>query len=163
MKLTKFAKKDYAGLKDFMTPIWRETYAEILPKAQVEYLIEKYFSLEAIAEYCKKGYRYFYVTDGEVCGVVVIWEKEREVHLDKLYLLPEARGKGYADFVFGELKKIGKDITLNVSRENVRAVKCYRKNGFLVESELEIPLEKGMVNFDYRMRWVCPNPKDAAK
>ena len=152
MELTEFTEKDYGSLKGFMEPLWRQTYAEILPKEQLEYLIEFYFSDDAIRGFRDKGYRYFRLSDGDLRGVVVILEREKDVYLDKLYLLPEARGKGCAEFVFRELEKFGKDITLNVNRENARAVNCYRKNGFAVERQEEILLGNGMVNQDYFMR-----------
>ena len=132
-----------------MQPIWLETYESVLPKEQIEFLLEKYFSKSALQAFVKNGYRYFKIDE---VGVLVYVEREKEVYLDKLYLLPSARGKGYAEFVFAQLLNLEKDILLNVNRANARAVGCYLKNGFEIEKKEEILLGNGMINYDYVMR-----------
>lgn len=152
MKLTDFTSHDYQTLYDFMQPLWHETYGEILPREHIELLLEKYFSEAGIAHYRAQGYVYQKIDD---IGVLVFVEREKEIYLDKLYLLPAARGKNYPAFVFDELLKRGKDVLLNVNRGNERAVRCYLKNGFAIERQEEIVLSNGMVNHDYVMRKKC--------
>lgn len=147
--LTAFTKQDFDGLYGFMRPIWHETYGDILPSAQIDFLLDKYFSKNALNAYRMQGYEYFRI---DSVGVLVIQEREREVYLDKLYLLPAARGKGYPEKVFAALLKRGKDILLNVNQGNQRAVKCYQKNGFVIDEVIDIDLGGGMVNQDYIMR-----------
>lgn len=152
MELTEFCENDYTALMDFMTPLWHDTYGKIIPKEQIDFLLRKYFSDEGIAHFRAEGYKYFKLTDPTLAGVVVICEKEGCTYLDKLYILPEKRGLGYPQFVFSELLKLERDITLNVNQGNARALACYRKNGFTVEEEQIIDLGDGMVNKDYKMR-----------
>ena len=147
--LTAFTQQDFDGLYDFMHPIWHEVYGKILPSKQIDFLLDKYFSPTGLNAYRMQGYEYFRI-DG--VGVLVIQERETDVYLDKLYLLPAARGKGYPEKVFAELLTRGKDILLNVNQGNERAVKCYQKNGFTVEKTVDIELDNGMVNQDYIMR-----------
>lgn len=147
--LTEFTQQDFDGLYNFMHPIWHETYGDILPSAQIDFLLNKYFSAKGLNAYRMQGYEYFHI---DSVGVLVIQERGREIYLDKLYLLPAARGKGYPQKVFAELLKRGKDILLNVNQGNQRAVKCYQKNGFIIDEILDIKLGDGMVNQDYIMR-----------
>ena len=151
MKLEKFVDSDFKTLRNFMSPIWYKTYS-FLPNEQVELLLEKYFSDERLAYYKEAGYTYLKLTDGELVGVVVFCVSDGDTYLDKLYLAESARGRGYPEYVFAELLKLGRDITLNVNQSNERAVACYKKNGFTVEREEIIPLGEGMVNRDYKMR-----------
>ena len=148
MKLIEFTQEDFDGLYAFMQPLWIETYGGFLSKPQILLLLDKYFSADGLARFRAQGYRYYKIDDA---GVLVYAEREKDVYIDKLYLLPAARGKAYPDFVFCELSKLKKDIRLNVNRSNERAVKCYLKNGFSVEKQEEIPLGGGMVNCDYVM------------
>lgn len=148
MKLSTFTKQDFDTLYDFMRPIWLETYA-FLPKAQIELLLEKYFSASALERFQNQGYQYRKI-DGE--GVLVYLEKADEIYIDKLYLPPSQRGKDLPKQVFNVLLQKGKDLTLNVNQNNVRAVNCYRKNGFIVDQEIIIDLGNGMQNCDYVMR-----------
>ncbi len=147
--LTAFTEQDFDGLYEFMRPIWHETYGDILPATQIDFLLDKYFSPKGLNAYRMQGYEYFRIDD---VGVLVIQERENEVYLDKLYLLPTARGKGYPEKIFAELLKRGKDVVLNVNQGNERAVKCYRKNGFIVEKVIDIDLGNGMINQDYILR-----------
>ncbi len=149
MKLTAFTNQDFDNLYAFMRPIWLKTYGGFLPEAQILFLLDKYFSKDGLAHYRALGYRYQKI---ENIGVLVTVDKGKEIYIDKLYFLPSAQGHGYAKQVFNALKTLGKDLTLNVNRQNEYAVKCYLKNGFVIERKVEIPLDNGMVNCDYEMR-----------
>lgn len=149
MKLIPFTHQDYAALRGFMQPLWLETYGSFLPREQILFLLDKYFLPENISRFLKDGYRYFWIDD---VGVLVYVEREKEVYIDKLYLLPAARGHGYAKFVFDQLLRHKKDVTLNVNQSNTRAVACYKKNGFTVDETVAINLRNGMTNHDYVMR-----------
>ena len=144
-----FTEKDYSSLYDFMKPLWLETYGEILPQKQILLLLDKYFSPNAITQFREKGYEYKRLGDG---GVLIFVERENEVFMDKLYLQPHLRGKGYATLAFSEMEKRGKDIVLAVNRKNLRALSAYKKNGFVIEKEGEVDLGNGMINYDYIMR-----------
>ena len=149
MQLIPFEESDYLSLYEFMRPLWLETYGGFLPKEQILFLLEKYFTPEHLCEFRKKGYEYYKVDD---VGVLVIVDRGADTYLDKLYLIPTARGKGYPKFVFDELLKRGKDVVLNVNQSNARALACYQKNGFTVDERIDIDLGGGMVNQDYVMR-----------
>ena len=152
MELLPFCSEDFASLYDFMKPIWHETYRDVIPTAQIDFLLQKYFSEDGIRHFRSLGYSYYKLIDQDLCGVVVICEKDGATYLDKLYLVPEKRGMGYAAFVFSSLLEMGRDILLNVNQGNARAIACYQKNGFVIEQEERIPLADGMVNIDYCMR-----------
>lgn len=149
MVLHDFTEKDFDALYEFMRPIWLETYGGFLPKTQIEALLDKYFSKDGIARFRALQYEYKRI---DSVGVLVFCERENDVYLDKLYLLPSARGKGYPAFVFQELLKRGKPILLNVNQNNARALHCYLKNGFTIEKEEIIDLGNGMKNVDYVLR-----------
>ena len=148
MELKAFTQTDFDTLYDFMKPLWLDTYA-FLPKAQVLFLLDKYFSLPRLKHYQEEGYRYYKIDD---VGVLVFVEKEEYIYIDKLYLLPAARGQGYPEFVFQALSAYKKDILLNVNQNNARAVACYLKNGFVIDEKQEIVLGDGMINYDYVLR-----------
>lgn len=149
MQLTPFTKRDFETLYNFMQPIWEETYGDILSKEQIFFLLDKYFSPDGLRHYRALGYQYYKI---DKIGVLVTVEKNDSIYIDKLYLPPKAREKQYPTFVFNELLKHGKDLTLNVNQNNARAVRCYLKNGFCIEETIEIPLGNGMTNCDYVMR-----------
>ncbi len=148
MLLRKFQKEDFACLRSFMTPLWHETYGKIIPKEQIDFLLEKYFSEPALVAFQAKGYEYYKIDE---TGVLVYVERETELYIDKLYLPSSMRGKGYPQRVFSELLKHGKPLRLNVNQANERAVQCYLKNGFQIVQKIDINLGNGMTNCDYVM------------
>lgn len=152
MKLIPFSDADFASLYEFMSPLWHDTYDTIIPPAQVDLLLDKYFGRDGLAHFRALGYEYYNIDNA---GVLVCVEKADSIYIDKLYLRPSARGKGYPAFVFNELIKRGKDLTLNANRENKRAVACYLKCGFVIESETDIDVGGGFVNRDYTFRKKC--------
>jgi ribosomal protein S18 acetylase RimI-like enzyme len=130
-----------------MSPIWQETYS-FLPKEQVNLLLDKYFSVKNIESFLASGYEYYSV-NGE--GVLVVLEQEVGLYVDKLYLLPSARGKNLPKKVFEFLLKRGKKLYLNVNKNNKRAINCYLKNGFKITKQEDILLGNGLINCDYVM------------
>ncbi len=144
--IRKFTTKDFCSLYDFMRPLWFETYSKIIPSEQIEFLLDKYFKAENIEKFKAEGYEYFSLFEQ---GVLVFVERETEVFMDKLYLLPSARGKGIATKAFEFMLSRKKPIKLNVNQQNQRALKCYLKNGFKIIEEKDVILENGMINKDY--------------
>ena len=152
LKLVELTKKDYPDLYDFMHDVWVDTYSHIIPLSHIELLLHKYFDADNIPGFLSKGYKYYYIFDKENAGLLVYADKIDEIYLDKLYVLPEHRGKGYAAFALTELKKLGKDITLNVNRNNERAVTVYKRLGFEIEKVVDIIVSDENINEDYVMR-----------
>ena len=149
MQLTPFTQKDFDNLYDFMYPLWHETYGNIIPKEQIDFLLDKYFSKSGLAYYRAEGYQYRNIDD---IGVVVYVDRGDHTYMDKLYLLPCARGKNYPAFVFDYLLSLGKDVVLSVNQKNERAYRCYLKNGFVVEKEQILHFSATMVNRDFILR-----------
>lgn len=148
VNLTQLNNEQLKSLHAFMTPIWHETYS-FLPKRQIDLLLDKYFTFENVLKFKQKGYEYYSVNG---VGVLVVLEQEDSLYVDKLYLLPSARGKNYPQKVFEILLERNKPLTLNVNKNNVRAVNCYLKNGFKIISEVTIDLRNGLFNCDYFMK-----------
>ncbi len=146
MEIKAFTPQNFAEIYNFMYPLWQETYGQILPKAQIDFLVDKFFSEKGLQEYRKKGYEYYKLGD---FGVLVFVEREEDVYMDKLYLQPQARGKNYPAEAFAFMAKRGKDIRLSANQANARALRCYHKNGFVIEQTIDVPLGNGMVNHDY--------------
>ncbi len=151
MQLTPFNEQDFGCLYAFMSPLWHETYGGFLPKAQIDFLLDKYFSPDGLKHYRALGYQYKNICDDEQnkVGVLVYVDREKDTYMDKLYLVPSARGKGYPAFAFDFLCSLGKNVRLSANQQNERALKCYRKNGFEIEEKIAIQLGHGMVNYDF--------------
>ena len=117
------------------TDILREHYDPILGKAQNDYMLEKFQSVEAINHQLESGYQYYFVkVDGRDIGFLAFYPRGEALYLSKLYLLKEERGKGYSrlmvDFIVGKAREVlFGSVELNVNKYN-DAIRAYESLGF---------------------------------
>lgn len=138
--------------------VWHEAYAPILSREQIAYMLDRFQSVRALTEQLAlEGYRYFLLEEeaGAVgyCGVQV---RDGRMYLSKVYLLCEARGKGYFARLIAFLEDLCREagagvIWLTVNRCNARALAAYERAGFRCVREQVTPVGHGYVMDDYVM------------
>ncbi len=139
--------------------IWREHYPSIIGKEQVEYMLKKFQSEEAIAEQIRKSHYEYYFINGpkrSPVGYLAIVPKGDELFLSKLYIRKTERGKGYGnaamEFVKEKAKTIGAlKITLTVNRKNVGSIAMYKKNGFVEAGDVDVDIGEKFSMCDHKM------------
>lgn len=137
--------------------IWHECFVGIISLGQIDYMVEKFQSYNAMREQIKvQGYTYLAVReDGELCGYIAIKpEKDDRLFLSKLYLRSDMRGKGVGtkmlERVFDEARTLGrKRVYLTVNKHNDRAIAVYMKTGFETVDEVVTDIGNGFVMDDY--------------
>ncbi|MCM1299587.1 MAG: GNAT family N-acetyltransferase [Firmicutes bacterium] len=152
-EFVQMSEADLKGLKDFAAPIWYECYDGIVAAEHTEMLIEKYFEYENIKKFINEGTIYLNIVQYNArAGFAAFYLTDTYLYLDKLYLLKEYRGRHLSSETFRYLeRKYGLPIRLNVNRNNERAIRAYKGNGFCVIKKEEIPQKGGFVNCDYVM------------
>lgn len=146
--------------------IWHEWFPAILSAEQIDYMVERFQSEEAISEQLEKGYRYFQLwnSDGGLMGYTCILPEEDRLFLSKLYVHKNYRKQGLArltlDFLEGISKEMGLDtVYLTVNRHNAGAVACYQALGFQTVREQVSDIGGGFVMDDYVMEKRLPKRK----
>lgn len=142
--------------------IWHECYGKLLGQGQVDYMVEKFQSLDAMTEQIEnQGYSYFSVRDnGELCGYIGIKpESDDRLFLSKFYLHKDKRGRGIAtammNYIFDEARKIGKKrVYLTVNKHNDHAIEVYKKIGFVTVDTAVTDIGGGYVMDDYIMEYL---------
>ena len=113
--------------------VWREHYIPIVGEAQVEYMIARFQSPDAITRQINRdGMRYYLIGDAQ--GYLAFEPQGDALFLSKLYVLGKDRGKGLGregfDFVIEQAKAGGHSrIELTVNRGNVIAIAAYESFG----------------------------------
>ncbi len=140
--------------------VWHEFFPCILTGGQIDYMVEKFQSYNAMKNQMENdGYEYYFITaDDKILGYTGI-KKETEnekLFLSKLYLLKENRGKGYASEAFKFLINycMGnglKSIYLTVNKQNEHTIAVYKKKGFEVIDTQVADIGCGYVIDDYIM------------
>lgn len=146
---------------DLATEIWHECFPGIISMEQIEYMVEKFQSYQAMKEQIYgQGYSYLAVReDGKLCGYIGVKpEDDERFFLSKLYLRADKRGKGIASSmlnrVFDEARRSGKKLVyLTVNRHNNHAVAVYKKTGFIITRQAVADVGNGFVMDDYIMEY----------
>ncbi|WP_303825429.1 GNAT family N-acetyltransferase [Ruminococcus flavefaciens] len=137
--------------------IWHECFVGIISTGQINYMVEKFQSYEAMKKQTEEqGYYYLAVReDGELCGYIGVRPEEGDrLFLSKLYLRNDKRGMGIGSAmlgrVFDEARACGKkSVYLTVNKHNDRAVAVYKKTGFELTDETVTDIGNGYVMDDY--------------
>ncbi len=139
--------------------IWEEHYTPIIGTEQVEYMVEKFLSPDAIVEQINSGYEYFLFSyDYTFAGFASILEKDGELFLSKLYVDKEFRGKGIGKYMFQKFVEICKlrnlkKIWLTCNRNNVSSLAVYERLGFKKVREEVTDIGNGFVMDDFILEY----------
>lgn len=139
--------------------IWNQHYVPIIGQEQVDYMVDKFQSVEAISQQIDNGYEYYLLMHNETpCGYLALVSDtaEKKMMLSKIYMDAGYRGlqlgKQLMDFAVGETKKRGyKILWLTVNKHNSNTINWYKKQGFTIEKELKIDIGNGFIMDDYLM------------
>ncbi|MBR5512902.1 MAG: GNAT family N-acetyltransferase [Ruminococcus sp.] len=141
--------------------IWHECYGELLGQGQVDYMVEKFQSIDAMTEQIEfQNYNYLSVCEnGKLCGYIGIKPEDCDrLFLSKFYLHKEYRGRGIAtammNYIFDEARKIGKKrVYLTVNKHNDHAIDVYKKIGFAAVDTVVTDIGGGYVMDDFIMEY----------
>lgn len=159
MKLTALKIEQLPIVIDLTKKIWPVAYGEILSKAQLDYMIDKFYNETALRELIQKGHIFYLAQDdnenyvGFVSYEINCEPNKTKIH--KIYVLPETQGTGLGRQFFELVKEkaIGNNqnaIFLNVNKYN-NAIHFYMKLGFAKVKDEVIDIGNGYVMDDYVM------------
>lgn len=152
--------KDFKTIQEIAYKSWMDTYGDILSKEQIDYMLNLFYSDKTLIENLnEKGHHFLLVNNGAVCLGFASYEhnylNKKITRLHKIYLLPEAQGKGMGKLLIDTIENLAKEnhsvaISLNVNKYN-KAFSFYKKIGFEMVSEEALLLDHGYKMEDYKM------------
>lgn len=151
------SNEDFNTIAHLAKIVWHEHYIPIIGKAQVEYMVAKFQTTDAMQQQATEGYKYYIIKfNNDNVGYLSIKKNESDLFLSKIYILKEYRGLkiGKASMCFIESKAIEfkcKTISLTVNKNNTNAIKAYEKTGFKNTEALVMDIGNGFVMDDYKM------------
>ena len=151
--------QEISVVSDLAYKIWNAHYVSIIGQAQIDYMLEKYQSREAISRQInEENYEYFLVSSALIpVEYFAIIEKPAEMFLSKIYVLESERGKGFGriaiNFLLSRCRaKNLKYIILTVNKYNLNTITAYEKMGFEKYGEIVADIGSGYVMDDIMMR-----------
>ncbi|MGZ2372017.1 GNAT family N-acetyltransferase [Ancylomarina sp. YFZ004] len=150
-------ESDFNTIAELSSIIWKEHYTDIIGYRQVDYMLKKYQSVEAIKDQIEEGALYYLIThQGSTVGYLSYYKKTDCLFLNKIYILKESRGKGIGKkamhFLETTAEHLGyKTLSLTVNKNNKETIKAYVKMGFKQVRDIVIDIGNNFVMDDYIM------------
>lgn len=137
--------------------IWNEYYIRLLSQQQIDYMLDRFQSVQAITEQLKQGYHYFFIQqERDIVGYAAVKQEGESLFLSKLYIKKEARGQGFGKAALQLITKMAAErqfckIWLTVNRHNASSIAMYERIGFDIVNEQVADIGNGYVMDDYIM------------
>ena len=130
----------------------------------VLYFVDRFQSYQAIVDQAATDFEYYLImVEGSdvPLGYLRLQMLPDEMKLSKLYLMPNAQGKGLGDMAMDKVNErvadIGyKRISLFVNINNQRAISFYKKHGYFVEKTVVNSFDNGHSVDDHLMVKLLP-------
>jgi len=136
--------------------IWREHYYPMVGEAQVEYMLDRYYTDASLRTQMEDG-QVFWLPElnGEVIGYVAISPKgPGEYFLNKFYIDNQKRGLGFGKVILERVLAQYPDLRelrLTVNRQNYKTINYYFRVGFTIEACFDFDIGNGYVMNDFKM------------
>ena len=161
LKITKVSIEFIPEIKRLSDEIWKQVYPSVVPMAQIEFLLNTWYSTAALTEQMEQSGHQFILVEwndeavGYASYSMKIANQPERFRVHKLYLQPAMHGKGIGramlKFIAAESMPLGcKELELNVHKRNP-AVGFYQHVGFTIEKDIVTVIEHGHVLDDYIM------------
>jgi GNAT superfamily N-acetyltransferase len=157
--LRKAKEEDLEVIQRIGTATYWPTYGNIIGREQVDYMLNRFYSIAALRDQLIEGHVFLIAqeedNDVAFAAYSIFNQGSLTVKLHKLYVLPEAHGKGLGKFLMNEVRDKALELNaaslqLNVNRYN-RAKDFYEKIGFVVKETVDIEIGNGFFMNDYVM------------
>jgi ribosomal protein S18 acetylase RimI-like enzyme len=139
------------------TSIWNDHYRSIIGQSQIDYMLQKMYSEEALFNQSKSGQNFYFIQDSNNINVGFLSytiQKPDACFINKFYISSTQQGKGLGKKVFSQLKNslTGiKRFQLTVNRQNYKAINFYFSLGFKIEKCEDFDIGNGYFMNDFVM------------
>lgn len=159
VETVQLGKEDVFLVNHLAHQIWPHTFRDILSKDQIDYMLDWMYNVQTLEEQVQIGHLYYVVKENGVAkgfvGLEPNFPDADMLRIHKLYVLPDAHGKGLGRALLNQAIDVAFDLDLhtlhlNVNRFN-KAVEFYKHCGFEIVGEEDIDIGKGYLMEDYIM------------
>ncbi len=153
-----FCKKEQLPLIQILAnEILPEVYDYMISPEQIQYMLNKMYSLQSLEEQWQNGHQFIVLYDHQTPVGFASFEKGKEgnTQLHKLYLKKQEHHKGLGKKMLNFVLKYCRShdqtsVTLNVNRNN-KSLAFYIANGFKIMRSVDISIGEGFEMNDYIM------------
>ena len=160
--LTEATEQDLFIIRNIAHETWPSTFKEILSPAQITYMLDMMYSLNALKTQINDNNHVFLLAQddetNEYLGYIsyeVDYKRQPKTKIHKIYLLPASQGKGVGRLLIDKVAELAINQTnsrlaLNVNRYN-KAIQFYERMGFVIVDTETIDIGDGFLMEDFVM------------
>ena len=139
--------------------IWNQHFVPIIGQAQVDYMLDKFQSVNAITKQLNEGFEYYIISsDKTKAGYLGLLPdiNSGKMMISKIYVRKELRGSGVGNSAIEFVKNLCRNrnintIWLTVNRYNDDTIEWYLRKGFVIVQEVKKDIGNGFFMDDYIM------------
>ena len=149
---------DIPLIRELTSRVWPQTYASILSKEQIDYMLEMMYSPSSLEKQMKeKGCQFLIIyEEGNPVGFASYNEEvPTRWKLNKIYVLPNQQGRGTGRYliyhIIDEIKKQNASALFLQVNKNNKAKSFYERLGFAEVDFINLDIGNGFFMNDYIM------------
>ena len=159
ISIRKTSLLDFPIIQSIAYQTWPETYGQILSKAQLNFMLDKFYALDFLKLNSDNNQLFYIIEENQkpigFIGIEHNFEGKLITKIHKLYVLPNNQGKGIGKLIISFIADLAKKsqsecLILNVNRFN-KATIFYQKTGFKIIQEVNIEIGNGYLMEDFVM------------
>lgn len=140
--------------------VWPHTFKDMLSSEQIRYMMDMMYSTESLTKQMEDGCHYLLVKSGDEYLGYMSYENNCQgkhwTKVHKIYLLPSTQGTGLGHKLIDMAVDIASknndsELSLNVNRDNTKAINFYKRMGFEVVHSEDNDIGCGFLMTDYVM------------
>lgn len=160
IEIVPLAAPDVAAVIALARRIWKAHYPGIISQEQIDYMLAQRYTVARLQqELAMPEIRWELARQaGQLLGFAstIHLPEMQELKLDKLYVAPEAQGRGVGRALVASALARAKALScsaliLGVNKNNEQAITAYRHFGFVVRAEAKVDIGAGFVMDDFIM------------
>lgn len=152
---------DILIVEELAAKIWNSHYTPIIGQDQVNYMLEKFQSYDAIKSQIEKGADYYLISNGKnALGYLCLIPDTatNKLMISKIYIDKNESGNGFGTQLINFTKNIAKEkniktVWLTVNKDNSNSINFYKNLGFKITKEAVMNIGNGFVMDDFVMEF----------
>lgn len=158
MEILEATQDDIHIIQSLSDVIWPHTFGHLLSSDQIKYMMDMMYSTDALVKQMELNHHYLLVKDGDEYIAYLSYENNYNnktwTKIHKIYILPSIQGTGLGRTLIDvvadiALKNSNSELSLNVNRDNVKAISFYKRVGFEIILSEDNDIGCGYLMTDY--------------
>jgi ribosomal protein S18 acetylase RimI-like enzyme len=150
--------QDFQQIETLAREIMPEVYKDIVPPNHVTFFLDSFQTVEAIkTQIAEDHYQYYLLClDAQVAGYLGIQLLTSRIHLSKVYILKNFRGKKLGKAALEFVDKTAQtqgasSVDLFVNIGNKATIEIYKKAGYIIADTITHKYDNGHAETDHKM------------